>query len=208
MPRKKGQPHKIDITGQRFGRWSVIGRAAGSVWFCRCDCGTERAVTGSSLKLGTSTSCGCYSRERTTTHGMEHTRTYNCWAHMLDRCRNPRSQLYPNYGGRGISVCSRWKSFEKFYADMGDMPDGKSLDRINNDGDYKPSNCRWATVKQQSRNRRRTPTVEFSGRVVSVSEFAEIHGVDRKRVLDRIRRGLSPTDAVSKKRYSRWDKLG
>lgn len=205
MPRKRGQPHKIDISGQRFGRWEVMSRAKGSKWHCRCDCGAERVVTGSSLKLGKSQSCGCYSRERSTTHGMERTSIYNIWAHMLRRCTNPNASSYAHYGGRGIKVCDRWRSFENFYADMGDRPtSGHSLDRINNNGNYEPGNVRWATAKQNIRNRRTTATVTINSRTLPVADIAEAHGIKPRIVRDRLRRGLTIEEAVSRERRGRW----
>jgi hypothetical protein len=135
---------------------------------------------------------------------MEGTPTYNAWAHMLDRCNNPNSMGYHLYGGRGIRVCEAWHKFEAFFADMGVKPDGLSLDRINNDGGYELGNCRWATLKQQNRNQRDTPMVDFGGKRISTAELAERHGLSRKLVLARIKRGLSAEEAVSLNKFSRW----
>lgn len=198
MPRTKGQPHKIDISGNRYGRWVVIDRVKGSTWLCRCDCGTVKRVQGSSLKLGKTVSCGCYSIERTKTHGKEGTPTYNTWAHMLTRCRNQRHKQYAEYGGRGISVCEAWHSFENFYNDMGEKPKGMSLDRIDNDGNYEPLNCRWATVKQQIRNRRISPKYEIDGMMRSLGDLAEKYRIPVRRLYERMRSGWSLEDALSK----------
>lgn len=133
---------------------------------------------------------------------MEGTPTYNTWAHMLTRCRNEGHKQYADYGGRGIVVCERWHVFENFLADMGKKPAGKSLDRIDNDGNYEPGNCRWATHTQQMRNRRKT--VRADG--VAVSEIAEKHGIKTKVLRERLKRGLPMSEAVSNIRRNRWGK--
>ena len=163
-----------DIRGLRFGRWLVVGsapvRLAGiTKWACRCDCGTERMVAGGHLRGGRTNSCGCYNREvagrraleRSTTHGHsprgKASPEYRAWRSMLNRCDHPCVNSYERYGGRGITVCSRWReSFEAFLADMGPKPSPKhSVDRIDNDGNYEPGNCRWATPIEQAQHKRR-----------------------------------------------------
>lgn len=147
----------IDVTGQKFHGLRVvrpagIGRWQQRLWLCVCDCGNETVTTCGMLRNGNTKSCGCLKRGP---HGKSNTRVHNCWTSMLQRCNNPRNPAYKWYGARGIQVCERWHSFENFYADMGDQPEGLSIDRINNDGNYEPTNCRWATTSEQLSNRRK-----------------------------------------------------
>ena len=154
----------IDLTGRTFGRWTVLGlrpirsRSGEALWDCRCIDGVVRSVPGSCLRNGTSVSCGCFRKESRTTHGHggngNFTAAYQSWKSMLQRCFNSNNRAYCHYGERGITVCERWLVFENFYADMRDPPDGLSIDRINNDGDYEPGNCKWSTRAEQVRNRR------------------------------------------------------
>lgn len=161
----------IDEKGKRYGR--LLVQAAGtptpqgkSRWWCLCDCGNRSLVVGSDLRSGNTTSCGCRKEElraaRFTTHGFRASgRThpsYPSWANMLQRCTNPNDPAYRHYGGRGITVCERWQSFENFLADMGERPEGLTLDRTDNEGNYEPGNCKWATRAQQSANRRSPDT--------------------------------------------------
>lgn len=158
----------IDLTGQRFGRLVVVERAGTSrnrqaMWRCRCDCGKKIAVQGYHLRTGHTQSCGCFHRDQTkranTTHGEEGTRLYGIWRGMKSRCYNPNVQKYKDYGGRGIKICEEWlDDFQAFYdwAMSHGYTDALSIDRIDVDGNYEPSNCRWATAKEQRHNRRDT----------------------------------------------------
>lgn len=152
-----------DLTGKKFGRLtalSVIGRhqSRALLWKCRCDCGVVVEVPSNKLKLGHTRSCGCLQLDGVSTlnltHGMSHTPTYSTWLAMWARCTNPRALNYPNYGGRGISVCRRWESFENFFTDMGEKPEGLSIERVDNDAGYNPKNCIWADRLTQNRNQR------------------------------------------------------
>jgi hypothetical protein len=159
QPRKRRKDIQ-DLTGQTFGRLTVIGLAQrhdakNAYWLCQCACGNpeQKEVQGGSLRGGRVLSCGCFHREIVTTHGMETTKVYDVWASMKARCQNPKHAAWVDYGGRGISVCARWQSFENFFADMGEPPPGLTLDRINNDGNYEPNNCRWADWATQNNNK-------------------------------------------------------
>ena len=190
-----------DIEGQRFGRLTAVQflrlqmRANGyrsAIWLCRCECGNSAEVDGNKLRSGHTQSCGCLQKERTSaarrTHGMSGTATYEIWAGMIKRCENARSKAFPNYGGRGIKVCRRWRSsFEAFLEDMGPRPSCRhSIDRIDGDGDYELGNCRWATAKQQARNLRTNRLLTCQGQSKTLAEWAEERRIHRTTITRRI----------------------
>ncbi len=174
----------VNRTGEKFGRLTVISRGenyrGNAQWVCRCDCGSAKRVValGNDLRLGKVKSCGCWNAERIFSHGQSRTPVYKVWQQMIQRCENPNHEAFHHYGGRGISVCARWHTFEGFIADMGMRPKGYSIDRYpDNDGNYQPDNCRWATTKQQLNNTRHNRVLELFGRKQLVSEWIEELGI-------------------------------
>lgn len=153
-------PTWIDRTGARYGRWVAIKYEGAGRWLSRCDCGTERVIRIADAVAGKSVSCGCYAEEtrgqKLKTHGMSESRVYNIWLHMRGRCLRKNNHRYPQYGGKGITICERWGKFENFYADMGEPPHDHSIDRIDNTKGYSPENCRWAAQKTQVHNSKST----------------------------------------------------
>jgi hypothetical protein len=145
----------LDLVGQRFGRWRVIGRAAPGWWVCICSCGVRRLVRGNNLLRGKTKSCGCFNQERRTTHGMSKSPEYSSWKAMKQRCLNPNAKDFEHYGGRGIT-CDNYLSFEPWFADIGPRPPGCTQDRNDINGNYEPGNIRWADAKTQRQNQRRS----------------------------------------------------
>ncbi len=167
--RNSSTPHKNskDISGIRSGRLVAIDRAYNKshswYWNCKCDCGGAAVIQTNKLISGYTKSCGCLFTEAITTHGKSRTKTYRLWMKMRSRCENPAQVGYADYGGRGIKLCDKWKSYEGFLADMGERPDGYSLERKDTNGDYTPDNCRWIPRGDQNRNTRRNRVVEING---------------------------------------------
>lgn len=189
-----------------FGCWTVFGYAgkkgAHAYWLCCCECGTEKLVSGTSLKSGSSTQCcACARKSMPILHGSCGTPTYKSWIHMIQRCENSRDMGFENYGGRGIKVCFRWRnSFEAFLTDMGPRPSKKhSIDRFpDSNGDYEPGNCRWATAKEQNRNRRGNRLLTFNGKTQCIADWADELGINASTIRNRIHRGASDKSALLK----------
>lgn len=184
------------------GRWTVLRRAAttsqgGARWFCRCRCGVTRNVLEHNLRSGCSQSCGCSSHETVKArknYGIWRCPEYKVWAAMCERCRRAAAENYTYYGGRGIRVCRRWlgpNGFANFLSDMGERPKGTQLDRRNNNRNYTPSNCRWATRKEQCRNRRSNRWITYRGQTKLLCEWAELTGLNRATIMRRIHSGWS-----------------
>lgn len=178
----------VDITGMVFGCWRVIEYAGSSAWRCVCtSCSKSHCINGQSLKTQKHGICGdCWRRKTQKTHG--HTtnavksKAYSVWQGMLNRCRNPNVPMYRRYGGRGIRVCKKWLRFENFFRDMGEPPLGLSLGRINNDGNYEPSNCRWETAVEQHNNIITNRFVKFHGQQMTCAQFARLVGAKRDHI--------------------------
>jgi len=203
------------VIESKFSRWTVIGpadpdRHGQRRWRCRCSCGIEKIIRAGHLRSGASRSCGCLNREiqsrlareRFIHHGYARagfvTPEWKAWKSMRERCANPHAKSWDRYGGRGIRVCDRWaKSFTEFFADMGFRPSAAhSLDRIDNDGNYEPGNCRWATRTEQQNNTRKIRRITFRGQIKSASEWNDDLGFPKELIQQRLRRGWGPEKAL------------
>lgn len=198
---------KLNLVGQKFNRLTVLSEhTTRSKWgavkhLCKCDCGKEVIVSGTNLKSGNTKSCGCYAIEKITerghnnaTHRKSRNKIYKVYYTMIRRCYNPKCERYTIYGKKGIKVCYRWlESFENFYKDMGDRPnDNYSLERINNEGDYCPENCRWATLEEQANNKRTNHIIEYKGLKYTMANFCKLTGMKYELLHSRIH-------------YAKWD---
>lgn len=203
-----------NLLGMRFGKLTVVSFDGAdnyrTMWHCKCDCGNEVTVYGKYLTNGDTKSCGCLVsevlKERNTKHGLSHqSRLYTIWKGMRERCNNKNSSEYANYGGRGIIVCPEWDDYEKFFQwamDNGfdeSLPRREcSIDRINNDGNYSPDNCRWVSASQQARNTRRNRLLTYDGETKSAVEWGEAFGINPRYIINRIDRyGWSVEDAIT-----------
>lgn len=188
----------LDLTGQRFGRLTVERRDGSqggkTVWLAKCDCGGAARVTASNLRRGNTQSCGCLhvaraaglNRRHGASSGRTATPTYRSWKNMKMRCLSPACPAFPRYGGRGIKVCERWLLFENFLADMGERPSlDHSIDRVDNDGNYEPGNCRWATRVEQSTNRSGRRLLTHAGITKTQAEWERAQGLRRGTISDR-----------------------
>ena len=205
-----------DLVGQKFGRWLVLSLNSfierkdykEAVWNCKCECGTERIVRSRLLlhKTSNSRSCGCIRSEQLAIdnhqlkHGLAHKHPlYPVWKTMRQRCSNPNSPKYYLYGGRGVKVCERWNDFKLFLEDMEPgYVSGLSIDRIDVNGNYEPSNCRWATAKEQANNTRQNAQIEYKNQVYTLAEASEKFGINAETIAYRIKAGWSVEDALTK----------
>lgn len=194
----------IDVTGQRFGRLIVLGKAdpnlkksknKSPLYECKCDCGKRVFAYGNYLRAGRTKSCGCLQRDfakQQGTHYQSKTPLYSCWRHIKQRCTKTNCDSYKNYGGRGITMCDEWlNSFENFrdWALANGYSEKLTIDRIDNNGNYEPSNCRWTTRKEQQNNRRAVRLIEYNGRTMTASQWSEYFGMPYTSFLWRINHG-------------------
>lgn len=193
-----------DLTGQRFGRLTVIERAPSrttgskpvTMWRCRCDCGKITTVSSGSLERKTTVSCGCKKRK----HGFSHKeRLYETWKNMRRRCSDPTNKRWEQYGGKGIKVCAEWSDYAAFraWAMANGYADNLTIDRIDVNGDYCPENCRWATAKEQMNNMTKNRHLTYDGKTMTMAQWANALGVTYSTVLHRVQRGWSVERIVS-----------
>lgn len=184
------------MSGRRFGRLVVTDEKPKQgqrcfLWKCKCDCGNEVMVRTNSLTTGNTSSCGCSRtdsiRRRCVKHGMTNSPEYNSWQSMLNRCRNENIPAFSNYGGRGIQVCERWKSFDNFYCDMGPRAKGFSLERLNNDEGYSPQNCVWSDRNSQANNMRSNLRFTWHGETMTLAQWARNLGINYHTLEGRLR---------------------
>ena len=198
-------PKRIDITGQKFSHLTVLryvgnDKRGQSLWECLCDCGNKKIVTGAKLRWGEIKSCGCAQHQGS--HGLADSPIYNVWRTMKARCLNPNNHKYKRYGGRGITICDEWKDhFEMFYewAIANGYAEGLSIDRIDNNGNYCPENCRWATAKEQSNNTHSNVFFTHDGQTHTIAQWAEICGITKAALYHRLERGWSIAEALTTK---------
>lgn len=192
----------VDLKGIRFGKLTALRQdhkdaARQIVWECKCDCGRVHYSPAGQLRSGVVLSCGCSRATHGHTRGEGVSPTYKSWNSMRQRCENKSDPSYERYGGRGITVCARWASFENFLSDMGQRPQGKTLDRIDVNGNYEPSNCKWATPTQQQRNRRDARNVTAKGKTLSIHEWAALLGTSAQAIAWRLKQGMTAEEAVT-----------
>lgn len=196
--RRRNRPLK-DYTGQRFGRLIAVRLVErdpkwnAHKWLFKCDCGNEKVASIKDARTGHTSSCGCLHAEglaaRNATHGMSDRPEYKAWKDMRARCANPRRGDYKDYGGRGVSVCAQWAEFDVFLRDMGPRPVGRTIDRIDVNGNYEPANCRWALPKTQANNKRSNRIITIDGVTQTLQAWCEHYGVEPSKARWRLAQG-------------------
>lgn len=197
----------LALIGERYGRLTVISEAERNRFgqrrfLCLCDCGNEIIAKMGCLRIGYTKSCGCLRKEQARrntprTHNLSRSKTYHVWRSMKCRCLNPKNASFANYGGRGITFCDRWSDFSNFVADMGEAPDGLSIERNNNNGNYEPGNCRWATRKEQARNKSTNRRVTRDGITRTLVEWSEVLGICRGTLQTRVTQRYNDSELLA-----------
>lgn len=198
-----------NLINKKFGRLTVLEKTNERknkkvIWLCKCTCGNVKTVRSTDLVSGNIVSCGCLQKELlknglSKKHGMSKTPTYETWFCMKNRCNNPKDARYKDYGGRGIKVCKKWYKFENFYEDMGVRPKNKTIDRINNNRGYEPSNCKWSTRAEQSNNMRSNRYICYKENIKTMSEWSRCLGIKLTTLRQRIKSGWSVEKMFNKK---------
>lgn len=195
---------KLDLkSGERFGKLVVIeyvgkNRHRKCMWRCKCDCGAEKTVLAVGLTRGTTTSCGCHQRSGLARrHGMAGTQVYIAWKNMRQRCLNPNHPQWEDWGGRGISFCQKWETFEGFFEDMGSPKDGETLERLDNSKGYSKDNCEWRSHLAQNNNRRSNRVIENEGKRLTITQWSREREINHSTLNQRLRRGWSEEEALS-----------
>lgn len=196
-----GRGRFSDLTGLQFGLWKVVKQEPSkktrngtmALWLCRCFCANEQVLNSTQLRLRRPASCGCERGAHRHTAQGKVSATYRSWQGMISRCTQPSNPGFKYYTKRGITVCARWRTFENFFADMGERPTDKpTLDRIDNDGNYKPGNCRWATRREQANNRMTNLVFEYKGSSYTLADLARFTGVSKEILRSRLCRSKLP----------------
>lgn len=187
--------------GAKFNRLTLMEKVDKGKWLCKCDCGNEKVIAENHIGNNHTKSCGCLNREIITKHGQSRSRIYKTYNAMKDRCTNPNSQFYKDYGARGIRICDEWlgdDGFKNFYdwAMTNGYTDDLTIDRVDVNGNYEPNNCRWTDMKTQNNNLRTNRKITIDGITHTVSEWSEIVGIKRETIFSRLRSGMDEKDAI------------
>ena len=191
----------LDLVGHKYGILTVIkwlGKGKKEYeWLCKCECGNETISTTSYLRSGHKTSCGCLRSRRNYSHGLSHSPLWNVHGNMKRRCNDPKNKSYKNYGGRGITYCEKWETFDGFLEDMSDgYKEGLTLDRIDVNGNYNKENCRWADKKTQANNTTANHYITYNGETLTVSEMADKYGIDYELFRHRLKKGWTIDESM------------